>query len=442
MLYKFYKLWLWLLIAIGFLSWSAAGAQAVCHNQITIYYPTGCESICDPGDPGCIECVAYEACIGDQGQPPANYDGYCYDSGGCACVDGSIVAYNQYCHDPDPDSCGNGLCDGSESCGDCASDCGTCSEWPECGDGMCTGFESCLSCQSDCGVCALETGSWWQVRGGLVGANSDSGVAIKSKVPVQTCAPPGCDPSLMAADWSGISDSVGYVLTLGGALKVNGGVTSGPTNIFSIGTGQSRFYEYYEFFYRLADFGLTPSDDFFSDYFNAAKPTYVSNKTAYYRHGDLTIGQPWSVQSGENYLIFVNGDLFLTDGNGSSDQLLDVEPGGFLGFVVKNNLYVEESLGNNDLNDVTANVEGVFIINGSINILSRGLENGGDDRFVGEGTFVGWQGVNLNRDFDDGLGRAEENQDKPTELFVYRPDFMVNLPDLLRKSPQIWQQVQ
>lgn len=442
MLYKFFtNLLLYFVFSAIFLS-QANFALAVCNNQITIYYPSGCESLCLPEDVGCTECNSYEACLGDGGQPPANYDGYCYGEDGCACADGSIVNYNQYCEDPDPNSCGNGLCDGSESCGDCPTDCGTCSDWPVCGDAMCTGFESCLSCQTDCGSCVLESGGWWQVRGGLVGANSDTGVAIKSRVPVQTCEPPNCDPSLMATDWSGLEDSAGYVLTLGGALKVNGGVTSGPTNVYSIGTGQSRYYEYYEYFFRQADFGLNPSDDFFSDYTNAEKPTYVENKTAYYRNGNLTIGTPWQVASDESYVIFVNGDLFLTDGDGLSDQLIDVDPGGFLAFIVKNNLYVDAELGNVDLNDTTANIEGVFVVNGSINIQSRGPTLGGDDRFIGEGTFIGWQGVNLERDFDDGFGRAEENKDKPAELFVYRPDFMVNLPDLLRNSPQIWQQVQ
>lgn len=442
MLYKLIKSSLFFALGLSFL-FSAGKVRAVCNNEITIYYPTGCESICLPEDgESCFECNEYQACIGDDEQPPANFDGYCYNEGGCACSDGSIVNYNQYCADPDPDSCGNGICDGSESCGDCASDCGTCSDWPVCGDEMCTGFESCLTCSSDCGNCVLESGSWWQVRGGLVGSNTESGVAIKSKVPVQTCTPPNCDPSLMAGDWSGGEDSAGYVLTLGGSLKVNGGVTSGSTNIYSIGTGQSRFYEFYEYFYRLADFGLNPGDDFSSNYNNAPKPIFSADKVAYYRNGDLTIGSPWSVSSNENYLIFVNGNLYLADLDGSSDSLLNVEPGGFLGFVVKNNLYIEESLGNSDLNNTTANVEGVFVVNGQIEVQSRGLSAGGDDRFIGEGTFIGWQGVSLERDFDDGAGRAEENEDKPTELFVYRPDFMVNLPDLLRNSPQIWQQVQ
>jgi hypothetical protein len=417
--------------------WSVA--QAVCLNIITIYYPAGCETVCLPGEPGCVECSSYEGCIGSGGQPPANYDGYCYEEGGCACPDGLLISYLDSCDDLISQTCGNAICETNENCSSCSADCGSCSE-QTCGDTFCTGFESCLTCSSDCGVCDVETGSWWQTRGGLVGSNATEGLAIESNIPINTCELPDCDPSLMSTDITGASDSVGYVLTLGGSLKVNGGVTSGSTNVFSVGTGQTRYYEYFDFFFRETNFGLLPLDDFLTTYNDAKKPTYSSNKVEYYRNGDLTILSQWSVSSGEQYVVFVAGDLYLTDGNGSSDELIRVDEGGFVAFIVEGNLYVDESLGNSDLLNTTANIEGVYIVNGVIEVQSRGVASGGDDRFIGEGTFVGWSGVNLNRDFDDGLGRDSENLDKPTEQFIYRPDFMVNLPSILRSSPRIWQQ--
>lgn len=47
--------------------------------------------------------------------------------------------------------CGDGDCNGSESCSTCSADCGTCA--PVCGDGDCSASESCSSCSSDCGLC-------------------------------------------------------------------------------------------------------------------------------------------------------------------------------------------------------------------------------------------------------------------------------------------------
>src|SRR5262249_21623388 len=49
--------------------------------------------------------------------------------------------------------CGNGRCDGSETCSSCPRDCGTCPTAPRCGDLACNGTETCSSCPGDCGAC-------------------------------------------------------------------------------------------------------------------------------------------------------------------------------------------------------------------------------------------------------------------------------------------------
>ncbi|MFH1533039.1 MAG: CHAP domain-containing protein [Pseudomonadota bacterium] len=45
-------------------------------------------------------------------------------------------------------SCGDGACNGGESCQSCSQDCGQC-----CGNGACDNGETCQSCQGDCGAC-------------------------------------------------------------------------------------------------------------------------------------------------------------------------------------------------------------------------------------------------------------------------------------------------
>lgn len=47
--------------------------------------------------------------------------------------------------------CGDGLCNGQETCNTCALDCGPCG--PVCGDSVCNGAETCSSCALDCGPC-------------------------------------------------------------------------------------------------------------------------------------------------------------------------------------------------------------------------------------------------------------------------------------------------
>jgi GH18 family chitinase/regulation of enolase protein 1 (concanavalin A-like superfamily) len=49
-------------------------------------------------------------------------------------------------------SCGDGACNGSETCSTCSSDCGACG--PTCGDHTCNGSETCSTCSGDCGACA------------------------------------------------------------------------------------------------------------------------------------------------------------------------------------------------------------------------------------------------------------------------------------------------
>jgi len=48
--------------------------------------------------------------------------------------------------------CGDGDCNGEETCETCPGDCGECA--PECGDEECNGDETCETCPEDCGPCA------------------------------------------------------------------------------------------------------------------------------------------------------------------------------------------------------------------------------------------------------------------------------------------------
>jgi hypothetical protein len=52
--------------------------------------------------------------------------------------------------------CGDGSCDGSETCDLCPDDCGACG--PTCGDGQCDAPEKCSTCPADCGPCGPQCG--------------------------------------------------------------------------------------------------------------------------------------------------------------------------------------------------------------------------------------------------------------------------------------------
>jgi len=54
---------------------------------------------------------------------------------------------------PDP-YCGDGSCNGAETCTTCSQDCGVCPlPEPYCGDGSCNEEEVCSTCSQDCGAC-------------------------------------------------------------------------------------------------------------------------------------------------------------------------------------------------------------------------------------------------------------------------------------------------
>jgi hypothetical protein len=423
---------------------------------------TSCASDCGAstwcGDGFCNGTENSSTCLSDCPVTPYCGDGSCNNGENNASCPGDCPSVGAYCGDgfcngSDTCSncsadcgacpyCGDGSCAGSETCSSCALDCSSCDE-PFCGDFSCDAFESCSTCASDCGSCP-ENEAWFQISAGHVGSANDgnASLAIQSKITeAEDCVAPNCIRSLLTQDLDRTTLTDGFAVIGSGTIDANGLISGERSeNIYSSNTTKSRYQEKYEFFYRNSGLGISPTSDFTGTASDALKPTYNSSKIAYFQNDDLRIESPWSVAAGETYVIFVDGNLTLADGDGASDQLIDVANGGFIAFIVSGNITFDESLGNSTLSETTANVEGVFIADGTLTFASRGVAAGGDDRFVGEGSFIGWSGVNLDRDFSDGVFRDIHNNDKATELFIYRPDFLVNMPDIMLVPIRIWQE--
>ena len=132
--------------------------------------------------------------------------------------------------------------------------------------------------------------------------------------------------------------------------------------------------------------------------------------------------------------MLVEGDIYI-------DHQTEVEPGGFLMFVASGNIIFDPNLGHTDPSDNSAVVEGIFVADEQIQLPSRGADNGGDLKFVGEGTFVGWQQIVIDRDYDDNGVRADYNHTYPVELFRYRPDLVANTPSELKRTRYTWLEV-
>ena len=159
----------------------------------------------------------------------------------------------------------------------------------------------------------------------------------------------------------------------------------------------------------------------------------------------------WNVPAGEKWTVFVPGDLTLT---GPTDHalnaqryLIKVETGGFLSFIAGGDITFNENIGygyddDTDLSGYTTPiVEGVFIASDVLTVKSKGGSTPGDYKFVGAGTYIGWNGINLERKFDNGITRRSLNNNSPSELFIYRPDFMSNTPEFMKKASIDWREV-
>ncbi len=267
---------------------------------------------------------------------------------------------------------------------------------------------------------------WWQSTNGMLYAGNTSGNAVVSQIPI-TCSG-SCLGALSYQSAAGNSSS-GITITGGGDIDSDADPTLKYTKLRQE-TSQSRVIgsvyngprENYQYFYNLFSMGSSPTADF-----SGVKPTSApTNGRAYYATGDMTLSTPWSVASGEKLVIFVNGNL-------NVNTTITVADGGFLAFIVNGNITFSNTIGNSSASDLTPTVEGVFIAD---QIIVQGGLSGGDLKFVGQGTFVGWTSVTLGREYNDPFS----NDSYPTEVFQFRPDFVQNVPTRMTRPLYSWQE--
>lgn len=273
--------------------------------------------------------------------------------------------------------------------------------------------------------------SWWQTKGGLVYAAGASGNALQSYVPT-TCVAPTCSPGLMTRLPDGTVGSSGFAITGGGALdttldsatRYTYAREDNPTDQRIQGMTQNGPREDYAFFSR--QLGI-PSGSPVT--FTGTKPTGAppGGALAYYTNQPVVISTPWTVGAGESLIILVDSTVRI-------EAPITVAPGGFLSIIASGNITVANTVGNATLTDATPNVEGIFVSSGQFVV--EGGRAGGDLRFVGAGTFVGWNGVGLQRQF----ANKPDNDQTPSEQFIYRPDILSNTPEALKRPIQIWQE--
>ena len=282
-------------------------------------------------------------------------------------------------------------------------------------------------------------GPWWQVEGGPISVRGMVGTVLQSLIP-STCNPPGCEPSLILNTNGGNTE--GYIITGGGDVDVS---ETGGRQINQVDENRHNWVaklnslpmrEDYNYFYTLLDLPENPQSDFEANAGNAGKPTGdVANDgaEAYFHSGELVIGQAWNVTADEKVVVVVEGSVRI-------NRPIQVAEGGYLMIVVSGNIVIDPLLGTSYTGtDVV--LEGVYVADRQIQLPSRGAAAGGDIKFIGEGTFVGWSGFVLDRDYANTGTQGVYNNVAPTEVFRFRPDFLRNAPDALLRARYNWQEI-
>lgn len=283
---------------------------------------------------------------------------------------------------------------------------------------------------------------WWQIIGGNGFAGATAGIGLYAPIPT-VCTAPTCQPYLSTRDDADRAGSSGAFISGGASLDSSAdagiqesGINQDGGDWFAQGITTTRLQENYTFFYREFSMGLNPTDDFALNPDDAQLPgSAPSNGRAYYRNGNLTIQDPWIVNGGREVVVFVNGNLTITD-PAAIEQLITVEEGSFLAFIVSGNIIIDDTVGNADLNSAVPNIEGVYLAGGATSSLTIESNGVNDLRFVGAGNFIGLGSVQLNREFAD----LTDNNDRAIETFVFRPDFVRYLPERMARPRYLWQE--
>ena len=309
----------------------------------------------------------------------------------------------------------------------------------------------------------LVNGPWWQTWGGTVYAASGN---IVSDIP-QVCIDDStgyCRSYMVAQDADLTADSAGVPMSGSGAYSsgdTQGYVTDRDLQQVAVGTYHDNLkQENYDFFIReilISDYANTvpASVRVSNDIFNSDFTTDADDGTRiYYASGAVTIDPTATIElpaGVDKAVVLINGDLTVQD-NGDIEQVINVDDGDFLGFIVNGNITFEASVGfDKDMTNLVpvtddTNVEGLFVADESLIVAGYDALSQPqlvDRKFIGAGTFVGFSGVSLNRDFEnsvDPLTRSMNNLD-PVSTFVYRPDLVKNLPRFMHTPGLIWQEV-
>jgi len=249
-------------------------------------------------------------------------------------------------------------------------------------------------------------GGWYQgVGGGIYG-----GSGITSNIPGTVAA---ADRYLIDQDAGG-RDGLAYYKSGTINLGTYPNITVSETgwNANSGYSGDNQDYNYW-----LAKMGIytktvwNGTDDPTSIYVGG-----VDNYQIFSHTGDVTFN--YSPAAGQRMIFLVNGNVTV---NGNITVPKVAGSPSFLAIIASGTI---------TFNSNVTSAQGLFVGN-AINVASTG-DTATEVRFSGEGSFVGWSSISLNRD------RGVTNNTASSEIFTYRPDLLINAPDPMKVSSTVF----
>ena len=107
------------------------------------------------------------------------------------------------------------------------------------------------------------------------------------------------------------------------------------------------------------------------------------------------------------------------------------------------NIIFHKDVGVDSAISTVTDIEGVFVADKKIKIEGNTDAGIKDYKFIGEGTFVGWEGFVLTRDYGNTnyMWDRALNNENPIEVFKFRPDFNKNTPEIMKRPSLTWQEV-
>ncbi len=299
--------------------------------------------------------------------------------------------------------------------------------------------------------------AWFQTFGSNIYANSN----ISSLIPQQCIDDPTCGSALNLPDQYNTVNSPGFPFQLTGSLQTfetagESYIHKDPTlrtNAFGANSRDIKLgqYKYSYYLNKINSSGATVESISAETDLQGARVSDGNLHVLKTSSSGLTISNvAITVKNNTKVVVLVDGDLNIDNPNGMG-HLITVEQGSYLAFVVKQAMNIAPEVGyplasyvpyDGTIATSTPNLEGVYIVDGIINVESFGATGAQDRKFVGAGTFVGWGGVNLQRNFgnniSDPVSQADNNLNA-TEVFYYRPDLVINAPNIMRETFQSWQ---